>query len=127
MSGATVSILGTGGATVLHHCITFRLTIVIHGCIQVAFAAIPQKATRSEQGDSPMKSVAVMGHKFDCLPGHVLVSGHGRASNLRVACQRAIGNMLASKQLRGRRVKFFHAIFTIHSNGKGSDFLSGGE
>src|SRR5712671_1468613 len=41
------------------------------------------------------KTVQVLGHEFDCLPGHVTIAGKGIGANLRVATQRAVATMLA--------------------------------
>jgi hypothetical protein len=50
-----------------------------------------------------MKNVQVIAHSFNSLPGHVTISGRGKGSNLRVALQRAVGNLFLDHRLTGKR------------------------
>lgn len=50
-----------------------------------------------------MKTVQIIGHAFDCLPGHVTISARGTGGTVRVATQRAIGKMLWDKRLYRKR------------------------
>ena len=54
-----------------------------------------------------MKTVHVEGHAFDCLPGHVTVTGRGVGSNVRIALIRAVGSMFSDDRLRRKRVRDF--------------------
>ena len=54
-----------------------------------------------------MKLVQVVGHKFDCLPGHVTIGGRGSGSSLRTAVCDAIRNMFADQRLNRKHINDF--------------------
>ena len=60
-----------------------------------------------------MKTVFVVGSRFNCLPGHVALAGVGKAATLRVALQRAVAAMLQHKQLKHRRPESFFIGVTV--------------
>ena len=51
-----------------------------------------------------MKTVSVIGHSFDCLPGHVTISGRGTGSNVRTAVCHAVRVMFGDKRLHRKHV-----------------------
>jgi hypothetical protein len=53
------------------------------------------------------KTVEVIAYQFDSLPGHIRVSGRGSGATLRVALQRAVGNLFNQPALRRKRVDSF--------------------
>jgi hypothetical protein len=53
------------------------------------------------------KSVQVVGYQFDALPGHVRVAVRGTGNTLRIALQRAIGNLFRDPKLRRKRIDSF--------------------
>jgi len=59
------------------------------------------------------KMVTLSGHDFDCLPGHVTISGTGKGATVRVAAMRAIESMLDSQQLRKKRIGEFKISATV--------------
>jgi len=54
-----------------------------------------------------MKTVHVVAHQFDSLPGHIAVSARGTGANLRVATQRAISSIFRDKRLRYKQIGTF--------------------
>jgi hypothetical protein len=54
-----------------------------------------------------IKTVNIVGHEFDALPGHVVVNGRGSGSNLRSATCAALRAMLKDQRLRGRHIGSF--------------------
>lgn len=53
------------------------------------------------------KTVHLIAHAFDCLPGHVTITSRGEGGNLRIAVQRALAAVLSSEKIRGKRVGDF--------------------
>jgi hypothetical protein len=53
------------------------------------------------------KTVSVLAHEFDCLPGHVTTRATGEGGTLRVATMRAVSNLLDDPRLRGKRIGEF--------------------
>lgn len=53
------------------------------------------------------KTVEVIAYQFDSLPGHIRVAGRGSGATLRVALQRAVGNLFNQPALRRKRVDSF--------------------
>jgi hypothetical protein len=54
-----------------------------------------------------MKTVNVVAHAFDSLPGHVTISVRGRGFNLRAALCDAIREMFKDERLRRKRIDDF--------------------
>jgi hypothetical protein len=54
-----------------------------------------------------MKTVSVVAHAFDCLPGHVTLNGRGSGRNLRTAVCRAVASTLRDRRLRWKHVNDF--------------------
>jgi hypothetical protein len=51
-----------------------------------------------------VKEITLLAHGFDCLPGHVTLTGRGRGSSLRVAAMRAMENLFKSPELKRKRL-----------------------
>lgn len=64
------------------------------------------------------KSVQVIGHAFDCLPGHITIAGRGSGSSLRVAVREAISKMLADPRLRRKHVNDFKMSVVVIADRK---------
>lgn len=62
------------------------------------------------------KAVSIIGHKFDCLPGHVTISARGSGSNLRVAVQKAIKTLLWDKRLHRKHIGTFSVSVVVVSD-----------
>lgn len=54
-----------------------------------------------------MKTVQIVGHAFDCLPGHITIAARGTGSNVRVAICDAVRDMFSDKRLHRKRVGDF--------------------
>jgi len=54
-----------------------------------------------------MKAVSIVGHAFDCLPGHVQITARGVGSDLRVAICDAVREMFQDERLHRKRIKEF--------------------
>lgn len=54
-----------------------------------------------------MKNVSVVGYNFDCLPGHVRISGRGAGGTVRIAAMRALSNMMDDQRLSHKRIGDF--------------------
>ena len=54
-----------------------------------------------------MKTVEIVGHSFDCLPGHVSVCARGQGSSLRVALCDAVRAIFDDPRLLRKRVHSF--------------------
>jgi hypothetical protein len=59
------------------------------------------------------KTVQVLGHEFDCLASHVTIAGRGVGGNLRVAAERAIGNMLSDPRLDHKHIGAFKCSVVV--------------
>jgi len=59
------------------------------------------------------QGLADAGYVFDCLPAHIRLYGRGIGASLRVACQRAIADLLACRQLRRKRTRSFKCAVVI--------------
>lgn len=66
-----------------------------------------------------MKSVTIMAHEFDCLPGHVVVTARGNGSNARVATAKAFKSLYKAPELKRRHLKSFKATVVIETREKG--------
>jgi len=55
----------------------------------------------------PLKTVSVVAHAFDCLPGHIQISGRGEGKQLRSAMFRAVSQVLRDPRLRWKHVNDF--------------------
>jgi hypothetical protein len=53
------------------------------------------------------KTVEIVAYQFDSLPGHIRVSGRGSGATLRVALQRAVGNLFNQPALLRKRIDSF--------------------
>ena len=53
------------------------------------------------------KTVEGIAYQFDSLPGHIRVSGRGSGATLRVALQRAVGNLFNQPALLRKRLDSF--------------------
>jgi hypothetical protein len=60
-----------------------------------------------------VKTVTIVGHTFDCLPGHLQITARGEGSSVRIAAQRAIKNLLKHDSIRRRRVNSFKLSVVI--------------
>lgn len=65
-----------------------------------------------------MKTVHVTGHSFDCMPAHVTVAGKGSGANVRVATQRAVGEMLCDQRLYKKHINDFKISVVVISDRK---------
>ena len=67
-----------------------------------------------------MKTVHIVGHEFDALPGHIQITGRGTGSNLRAASCNALRDMFKDSRLRHKRVGSFKlsAVVVAESNEK---------
>jgi len=65
-----------------------------------------------------MKTVSVVAHAFDCLPGHVTITARGSGGNLRVAVSRAVNVLLSDTRLRQKRVSDFKMSIVVISDKK---------
>jgi hypothetical protein len=54
-----------------------------------------------------MKTVSVVAHAFDCLPGHVTINGRGSGRTLHTAVCRAVASSLRDRRLRWKHVNDF--------------------
>ena len=54
-----------------------------------------------------MKTVAIIGHAFDCVPAHVTVNARGTGTTIPTAVARALREMLADKRLRRKHIGAF--------------------
>lgn len=54
-----------------------------------------------------MKTVAVIGYDFDCLPGHVSVPGKGTGKRLQAAVGAGVRAVLNDKRLHRKHVHNF--------------------
>jgi hypothetical protein len=64
-----------------------------------------------------MKTVQVLGHAFDCLPGHVTIAGKGSGTNVRAATKAAVDNMLSDERLNHKRIGNFKMTVVVQPNG----------
>jgi hypothetical protein len=53
------------------------------------------------------KNVHVAGYEFDCLPAHIRLYGRGKGASLRVACQRAVADLLCCRELYRKHARSF--------------------
>lgn len=54
-----------------------------------------------------IKTVHVLAHGFDCLPGHVTIGAYGSGSNLRAAVIHGVREALKDKRLSRKRIGEF--------------------
>lgn len=64
------------------------------------------------------KQVTVIGHRFDALPGHVMVTGRGEGGTLRAALCDAVRAMLANPRLKRKRLGSFSIAVTVLPTGE---------
>jgi len=64
------------------------------------------------------KSVQVIGHAFDCLPGHVTIAGRGSAYSVRVATIRAVAAMFADSRLFRKQIGDFKMSIVVIADRK---------
>lgn len=60
-----------------------------------------------------MKAVQVVGHAFDCVPGHVTITSRGTGTNLKIAIGRAVKSMLKDPRLLRKRVHEFKMAVVV--------------
>ena len=72
------------------------------------------------------KTVQVLGHAFDCLPGHVTIAGRGEGHNVRVATTRAIDNMFDDQRLYRKQVGEFRLSVVVISEKEHAATVPGG-
>ena len=65
-----------------------------------------------------MKTVSLIGHAFDCLPGHVTISARGTGSHVRTAVCDAVRTMFLDKRLHRKRVGDFKLSVVVISDQK---------
>lgn len=65
-----------------------------------------------------MKTVQVVGHAFDCLPGHVTISGRGSGSSVRVAVKKAIERMFEDDRLYRKQIGDFKMTAVVIADRK---------
>lgn len=65
-----------------------------------------------------MKNVTIVGHAFDCLPGHKFLAESGSGSSLRVACAVALRKLLSRQELRRKHVGSFKLAVTVNADPK---------
>ncbi len=63
-----------------------------------------------------MKTVQVIGHAFDCLPGHVTIQGQGSGGNVRIATMRAVSVMFCDSKLRHKQISDFKISVVVIAN-----------
>lgn len=63
-----------------------------------------------------MKTVSVVAHSFDCLPGHVTLTGRGQGSSLQVAVRDAIKDLFSNRQLHKKRIGEFKCSVVVISD-----------
>lgn len=68
-----------------------------------------------------MKTVSIVGHAFDCLPGHVTIPARGVGSNLRVAVCDALRNMFDDKRLYRKHIGDFKLSVVVIADRKAND------
>jgi hypothetical protein len=74
------------------------------------------------------KTVAVIGHAFDCLPGHVTISARGKGATVRVATMRGVSNMLDDQRLRRKQIGDFKiSVVVIADNSPMADCTCPGD
>lgn len=56
---------------------------------------------------SQKKCVHVLGHAFDCLPGHMMIAARGHGSSVRVATREAVNSLFSDPRLRRKHVGNF--------------------
>ena len=59
------------------------------------------------------KEVNLVAYAFDCLPGHVTISGRAQASSLRVAAVRALEKIFRAPELKRKRVSDFKISLVV--------------
>jgi hypothetical protein len=62
------------------------------------------------------KTVEVIGYEFDSLPGHTRITGRGSGATVRVALQRAVGNLFS--KLRGKHIDSFKLAVVVRTVSK---------
>jgi len=68
-----------------------------------------------------VKTVHVLAHQFDALPGHVSVSASGSGSSLRMAVKDAVDKILSDVKLRHKHIGEFKLSVVVIANGKETD------
>jgi hypothetical protein len=68
-----------------------------------------------------VKTVSVVAHAFDCLPGHVTVNGRGTGSTLRSATCDAIRDLLKDQRLRRKHINDFKLQVVVIADRKIGD------
>jgi hypothetical protein len=63
-----------------------------------------------------MKTVNVVAHSFDCLPGHVTVAAKAKGGNVRVATARAVGLVFLDERLRRKQISDFKLSVVVISD-----------
>jgi hypothetical protein len=60
-----------------------------------------------------MKIVSIVGHSFDCLPGHITISARGTGSSLRTAICDAVREMFNDSRLHRKHIKDFKISIAV--------------
>ena len=68
-----------------------------------------------------MKTVSIVAHAFDCLPGHVTITARGSGGNLRVAVSRAVQDVMSDDRLKWKKVSDFKMSVVVISDKKVND------
>lgn len=53
------------------------------------------------------KTVQILGHAFDCLPGHVTIPARGEGGTVRIATMRAVSSLFDDQRLRHKQIGDF--------------------
>lgn len=68
-----------------------------------------------------MKTVFVVGHAFDCLPGHVTIGKTNSGFNMRVAVARAVADVLSDERLKHKQIGEFKMTVVVIADRGGDD------
>ena len=64
-----------------------------------------------------LKTVTVVGHTFDCLPGHVQITSRGSGADVRVAVCSALRLLMKDSKLCRKRVHSFKLSVIVEKGG----------
>lgn len=67
------------------------------------------------------KTVSIVAHSFDCLPGHEQISARGEAGSVRVAIQRAVLSIFQDRRLRHKQINDFKMTVVVIADRRLSD------
>jgi hypothetical protein len=60
-----------------------------------------------------MKQVMVIAHSFDCLAGHVSITGRGEGTSVRIALGRAVDAVFDDLRLKHKRISSCRLTVTV--------------